>query len=91
MLIGAIILGSDKDDEDEGGNLNMRAGFLDTVADCVAAGAVAAVGAVIVATNGNYWLDPAVAGVVSGVIAFHALKLVRRVLMRLGSGEAPAT
>jgi cobalt-zinc-cadmium efflux system protein len=62
MLVGAIILGGAEDDDDDpGGNLNMRAVLLDTLADSVAAGAVAVVGAVILVTGGNYWLDPAVA------------------------------
>jgi cation diffusion facilitator family transporter len=90
MLIGAVILGDD-DDDDEGGNLNMRAVLLDTVSDSVAAGAVAFVGAVILATGGNYWLDPAVALLVSGVIAFHALRLVRKVLVELRSGSGAAS
>jgi len=92
MLVGALILGGDEDDDDdEGGNLNMRAVLLDTAADSVAAGAVAVVGAVILATKGNYWLDPAVALVVSGVIAYHALRLVRTVLIKLRADSATAT
>jgi cobalt-zinc-cadmium efflux system protein len=91
MLVGALILGGDEDDDDDGGNLNMRAVLLDTAADSVAAGAVAVVGAVILATKGNYWLDPAVALVVSGVIAYHALRLVRTVLVKLRADTATAT
>lgn len=84
MLIGALILGGDDDDDDDqGGNLNMRAVLLDTAADSVAAATVAVVGAVILATGGFYWLDPLVALVVSCVIAFHALRLVRAVVSRL--------
>ena len=92
MLVGALVLSGDEDDDDdEGGNLNMRAVLLDTAADSVAAGAVAFVGAVILATKGNYWLDPAVALVVSGVIAYHALRLVRTVLIKLRADSATAT
>ena len=91
MLAGALILSGDRGDDDEGGNLNMRAILLDTAADSVAAGAVAVVGAVILATRGTYWLDPAVALLVSGVIAFHALRLVRKVLVQLRAGKASAT
>lgn len=91
MLAGALILGGDEDDDDEGGNLSMRAVLLDTAADAVAAGAVAVVGAVILVTNGTYWLDPAVALLVSGVIAFHALRLVRKVLVQLRGGNTSAT
>ena len=91
MLIGALILrGDDDDDDDESGNLNMRAVLLDTAADCVAAGAVAVGGAVILATSGNYWLDPAVALLVSAVIAFHALRLVRKVLAQLRPSKTSA-
>jgi len=89
MLFGALILGGDEDDE--GGNLNMRAVLLDTAADSVAAGAVAIVGAVILATGGTYWLDPTVALLVSGFIAFHALRLVRKVLVELRAGKASIT
>ncbi len=88
MLIGAVILGGDDDDDDdEGGNLNMRAVLLDTVADSVAAGAVALVGGIILATGGNYWLDPAVALLVAAVIAFHAVRLLGKVLVKLRSGR----
>ena len=90
MLIGALILSGDDDDDDESGNLNMRAVLLDTAADCVAAGAVAVGGAVILATSGNYWLDPAVALLVSAVIAFHALRLVRKVLAQLRPSKTSA-
>ena len=90
MLIGALILRGDDDDDDESGNLNMRAVLLDTAADCVAAGAVAVGGAVILATSGNYWLDPAVALLVSAVIAFHALRLVRKVLAQLRPSKTSA-
>ena len=90
MLIGALILSGDDDDDDESGNLNMRAVLLDTAADCVAAGAVAVGGAVILATSGNYWLDPAVTLVVSAVIAFHAMRLVRKVLAELTPGKSSA-
>jgi cobalt-zinc-cadmium efflux system protein len=89
MLGGALVLGGDEDDDDDqGGNLNMRAVLLDTVSDSVAAGAVAIVGAVILVTNGSYWLDPAVALLVSGTIAFQALRLVRNVLIELRSGPS---
>lgn len=91
MLAGALILSGDEDDDDEGGNLNMRAVLVDTAADSVAAGAVAVVGAVIVVTSGTYWLDPVVALMVSGFIAFHALRLVREVLVQLRAGKTSVT
>lgn len=85
MLVGGLILAGDERNGDQGGNLNMRAVLLDTLADSTAAGAVAVVGAIILATNGNYWLDPSIALVVSGVIAFHAFRLLREVLVELKS------
>jgi cobalt-zinc-cadmium efflux system protein len=90
MVLGALILGGDEDDEeDHGGNLNMRAVLLDTAADAAAAAAVAFTGAIIFATKGNHWLDPAVALVVSAVIAYHAIQLLRRVVIVLRSGPEP--
>ena len=87
MVAGAVILGGDDDEDDEGGSLNMRAVLLDTVADAGAAGGVAATGAVILATGGNYWLDPAAALAVSAIIAYHSVKLLRRVVARLRAGS----
>ena len=37
---------------------------------------MAITGAIILATGGNYWLDPTVALAVSVVIAYHAIKLL---------------
>jgi len=92
MLVGAAILGGDEEDgDDPGGNLNMRAVLLDTLADSVAAAAVAGVGAVILVTGANYWLDPVVALVVSVVIAFHALRLVCNGLVELRSQGTSTT
>jgi cobalt-zinc-cadmium efflux system protein len=83
MFAGAVILGGDEDDYDHGGNLNVRAVRLDTAADAAAAAAVAITGAVILATHGNYWLDPTVALAVSAIIAYHAIRLLRRVVLTL--------
>lgn len=88
MLFGALILGGDEDDDDHGGNLNMRAVLLDTAADAAAAASVAVTGAIILATGGNYWLDPTVALVVSIIIGYHAIKLLPRVRVTL-RGEVP--
>jgi cobalt-zinc-cadmium efflux system protein len=82
MLVGALILGGDVDDldlDDDDGDLNMRAVLLDTAADAAAAGGVAVTGAVIVVTGGLYWLDPAVALLVSGVVAYQAVRLLQQV------------
>ncbi len=37
----------------------------------------------IIATGGNYWLDPTVALAVSAVIAYHAIKLLHGVIVTL--------
>ena len=84
MLAGALILRAGEDDE-EGGerDLSVSAVLLDTVADAAAAAGVAVVGAIIFATGGWYWLDPAVALTIAVVVAYHALALIRKVLGRL--------
>ncbi len=82
MLVGALILGGDAKGEDDDGDLNMRAVLLDTAADAAAAAGVAVTGGVIYATGGWNWLDPAVALVISVVIGFHAVALVREILDR---------
>jgi cobalt-zinc-cadmium efflux system protein len=86
MVVGALILsGDDDDDDDHGGKLNMRAVLLDTTADAAAAITVALSGAIILATGGNYWLDPTVALVLAAVIAYHAIKLLHGVIVTLRS------
>ncbi|MFI4971072.1 MAG: cation diffusion facilitator family transporter [Hyphomicrobiales bacterium] len=90
MAVGAFILGGDDDDDDEGGHLNMRAVLLDTAADAAAAGAVALTGAIILTTGSFYWLDPVVALLVSIVIAYHAFKLMRQVVVALRTGQPAA-
>jgi divalent metal cation (Fe/Co/Zn/Cd) transporter len=44
---------------------------------------MAAVGAVILATGGWYWLDPAVALTIALVVVYHVVALIRKVLIRL--------
>lgn len=94
MAGGAFILrgagGDDADDRDEH-DLSVAAVLLDTVADAAAAASVAAVGAIILATGGWYWLDPAVALTVALVVAHHAIALIRKVLIRLRSAAAEST
>ncbi|MCV7309401.1 cation diffusion facilitator family transporter [Mycobacterium paraffinicum] len=80
MLIGAIIVGGDLDDDDGGEDLNVKAVVLDTAADAAAASGVAVTGAVILATHGWYWLDPAVALAIAVVIGYHAVVLIWRVV-----------
>jgi cobalt-zinc-cadmium efflux system protein len=78
MALCAFIIGTVEE-----GDLNMRSVMLDTLADGVSAAGVAASGAIILATNGAYWLDPAVALGIAAIIAYHAIKLIRDVLLVL--------
>jgi cobalt-zinc-cadmium efflux system protein len=99
MLAGAFLLGGDLDDDpaydpadadsphgqdaDAYEALAVRAVLLDTAADAAAAAGVAVTGAVILLTGGLYWLDPAVALVVSVVVAWHAARLLLHVRQAL--------
>ena len=88
MAGGALVLRGDGDadeGEDEAGqhDLSVAAVLLDTIADAAAAAGVAATGAIILATDGWYWLDPAVALAIAIVVAYHAFALIRKVLTRL--------
>ena len=84
MTAGALVLQADADDDDaDGRDLSVAAVLLDTVADAAAAAGVAATGLIILVTGGWYWLDPAVALIIAVVIAYHALALLRKVLVRL--------
>jgi len=89
MIGGATVLGVDIDDpdEDENSDLNVRAVLLDTAADAAAAAAVAITGTIILVTGGLYWLDPTVALIVSAVIAYKAIRLLRRVAVALGMSD----
>lgn len=82
MAAGALVLREDEDD-DQQRDPSVAAVLLDTLADAAAAAGVAATGAVILATGGWYWLDPAVALTVAVVVAYHAVALLRKVLRRL--------
>ena len=85
MLAGALILGGDADDDDGTEDLNVKAVLLDTAGDAAAAAGVAVSGAIIFATGGLYWLDPATALVIAVIIGYHALKLTRKITAALGS------
>lgn len=88
MVAGALVLGGDVDEGDDGGGggaLSMRAVLLDTAADAAAAAGVAAAGGVMLAAGGLYWLDPAVALVISAAIAVQALRLLARIRTALRS------
>jgi cobalt-zinc-cadmium efflux system protein len=77
MIGCAFILG------DVEGDLSMESVMLDTVADAAAAIGVAISGAIILATNGSYWLDSLVALLIAIVVAYHALRLMRRAQIEL--------
>jgi cobalt-zinc-cadmium efflux system protein len=72
----------------EEGDFNMRAVMLDTLADGVSAAGVAASGAVILIVGGVYWLDSAVALAIATIIAYHAVKLIRDVLLHQRSAKS---
>lgn len=95
MAGGALVLRGDGhddegEDEDEAGqhDLSVAAVLLDTIADAAAAAGVAVTGAIILATGGWYWLDPAVALAIAIVVAYHAFALIRKVLTRLRPATA---
>jgi cobalt-zinc-cadmium efflux system protein len=87
MLAGVAILGMGSGNED----LHMRSVLLDTMADGVAAGAVAVVGLVIFATHGLDWLDSAVAIAISLVIGYGAIDLLVDVVKALRRRKPIAT
>jgi cobalt-zinc-cadmium efflux system protein len=82
MASGVVILGRGAGNED----LHMRSVLLDTISDGLAAAAVAIAGGIIFITHGVYWLDAAVAVIISIVIGFGALKLLRDVALALYRG-----
>jgi cobalt-zinc-cadmium efflux system protein len=91
MAGGALVLrGDGDDDEDEADEhgLSVAAVLLDTIADAAAAAGVAATGAIILATGGWYWLDPAVALTIAIVVAYHASALIRKVITQLRPAAA---
>ena len=77
MITCALILG------DVAGDFNMQSVMLDTVADAAAAIGVAISGAVILATGEFFWLDSVVALMIAVVVGYHAVRLIRRVLVDL--------
>ena len=72
MVVCAVILGNVEDD------LSMQSVMLDSLADAAAALGVAISGAIILATDGTYWLDAAVALGIALVVGYHAAKLMRK-------------
>ncbi len=89
MAAGALILRGDTDDQPGERDLSVAAVLLDTAADAAAAAGVAAAGAIILVTGGWYWLDPAVALAIAVVVAYHAAKLIVKVLSRLRPSSEP--
>ena len=87
MTGGELVLRRHHEDETDEHDLSVTAVLLDTIADAAAAG-VAAKGAIILTTDGWYWLDPAVALTIAFIVAFHAIALIRKVLIRLGPAVA---
>lgn len=62
---------------DRSSDLNMRGALLHLISDALTSVAVAACGVVMLVTEGSYWLDPAVALLISAVIAWQGWKLAR--------------
>jgi cobalt-zinc-cadmium efflux system protein len=87
LLAGALVLRGDPDDDDDDGeeDLNVKAVLFDTAADAAASAGVAVSGAIIFATGGLYWLDPAIALAIALIIGYHAAKLVRKIAAALRS------
>jgi Co/Zn/Cd efflux system component len=84
MAAGALILRADDGDDAAGDrDASVAAVLLDTVADAAAAAGVAVTGAIILATGGWYWLDPAVALAIAVIVSYHALALIRNVTGQL--------
>jgi cobalt-zinc-cadmium efflux system protein len=88
MAVGAVVLHRDADDTESGEpDVSVAAVLLDTIADSAAAAGVAGTGAIILATGGWYWLDPAVALSIAIVVAYSALPPIRKVLARIRSAR----
>lgn len=62
---------------DRSGDLNMRSALLHLVSDAVTSVAVAATGVVILVVGGAYWLDPAIALVISALIGWQGWRIAR--------------
>jgi cobalt-zinc-cadmium efflux system protein len=87
---GALLLGGEIEVLEEEEDLNLKSILLDTAGDAAAAAGVAGAGAVILATGGWYWLDPAVALAIALVVGYHALALIAKAVRRLRSATPPA-
>ncbi len=90
MVLGALILQADsvQDDDTHSDRVNMRAILLDTAADAAAAAGVMATGVIILATGGWYWLDPAIALIISVFVLYHVARLLRDAISALRTHTA---
>jgi cobalt-zinc-cadmium efflux system protein len=87
MTAAAVVLGIDFDgDDDSDEALSHRAVLLDTAGDAASAIGVAGAGAVILATGGWNWLDPAVALAIALVVGWRAFLVLRKVQLSLRPG-----
>jgi cobalt-zinc-cadmium efflux system protein len=65
---------------DGSSDVNMRGALLHLISDALTSVAVAACGVVMLVTDGSYWLDPAVALLLSVLIAWQGWRLARTAL-----------
>lgn len=77
--IAAVIVHEPHDQRGVAGrhDLNMRSAMLHLVSDAAASAGVAVAGLVMLVTDGNYWLDPAISLVIAVLIAVQAWNLLR--------------
>jgi len=73
-LLAATLLREAQED------LNMRAALLHMAGDAVSSAGVAVAGSVMLATHGNFWLDPAVSLAIGVLISWQAVNLLRKTL-----------
>jgi len=78
MAAGAFVIAGDGN-----ADLHMRSVLLDTISDAVAAAALAVTAAIILITKGFYWSDSVVALIISIVIAYQGIKLLREAVHEL--------
>jgi cobalt-zinc-cadmium efflux system protein len=77
-LLGALAVHENHSGHAHGVDLNMRSAMLHLVGDTAASVGVAIAGIIILATDGAYWLDPAVSLALGLLIAWQAWKLLRQ-------------
>jgi len=82
MVLGIFVLGTGAGEQD----LHMRSVLLDTIADALAAAAVAVGGAVIYLTGRFFWLDSVLAAGIGAAVGIGALRLLRDAATALRRG-----